>query len=199
MIAVTHVLLPIAALAGGQPVLDATPNPDPVRVRIETQLGSIELEIDGDRAPITAANFLRYVDAGLYEGGRFHRTVRDDNQPNNDVLIDVIQGGVDPARRREVGPSIPLERTNETGVTHVAGAISMARSGPDTATSDFFICVEDEPELDFGGKRNADGQGFAAFGRVVGGMEVVRAIQAQPANNQSLDPPITILRIVRVE
>ena len=86
-----------------------------------------------------------------------------------------------------------LERTRDTGLTHVDGAISMARDGPDTATSDFFVCVGAQPELDFGGKRNPDGQGFAAFGRVVSGMDVIRKIHAAPASGQSLAPPVKIL------
>ena len=94
------------------------------------------------------------------------------------------------------GP-IPLERTSKTGLRHVDGTISMARDGPETATSEFFICIGDQPELDFGGRRNPDGQGFAAFGRVTAGMEVVRRIQQSPAREQRLDPPITILRIRR--
>ena len=90
-----------------------------------------------------------------------------------------------------------LERTTETGVSHRDGTISMARDGPDTATSDFFICIGDQPELDFGGKRNPDGQGFAAFGRVVRGMDVVRQIQTARARGQLLTPPIEIVAIAR--
>lgn len=164
------------------------------RVVLSTDLGEIELELDQARAPITTANFLRYVAAGRYEGGRFHRTVRLDNQPDNDVLIEVIQAGVDPERTADDFDPIPLERTNRTGVQHTDGAVSMARDGPDTATSDFFICIGDQPELDFGGRRNPDGQGFAAFGRVIRGMDVVRAIQAAAAAGQSLTPPVLIRR-----
>ena len=96
-----------------------------------------------------------------------------------------------------IDPPIPLERTRDTGLRHVDGAVSMARSGPDTAQDQFVICIGDQPELDFGGKRNPDGQGFAAFGKVVRGMEVVRKIQASPAQGERLTPPIKILRIVR--
>jgi peptidyl-prolyl cis-trans isomerase A (cyclophilin A) len=169
----------------------------PVLVIIETKLGAIEVEVDRARAPITAANFLRYVDGGLYDGGRFHRTVKMDNQPDNDVKIEVIQGGLDLAREKEGFPPIPLERTNRTGLSHRDGVVSMARAEPDTATGDFFVCIGDQPSLDFGGARNPDGQGFAAFGRVVSGMEVVRRVQAAPAKAQNLVPPVTILRIAR--
>jgi peptidyl-prolyl cis-trans isomerase A (cyclophilin A) len=165
------------------------------RVVIETEMGTIEAEIEVNRAPITAANFLMYVDAKLYDSGRFHRSVKPDNQPNNLVKIEVIQA----ARRQDTKgfPPIPLERTSVTGITHVSGTLSMARNGPDTATSDFSIMIGDQHELDFGGKRNPDGQGFAAFGRVVAGMDVVYKIQAAPVNAQRLTPPIRILGIRR--
>ncbi|HUO34488.1 MAG TPA: peptidylprolyl isomerase [Candidatus Acidoferrum sp.] len=166
-------------------------------VVMQTEKGEIEIALDATHAPITTANFLHYVDAGLYDGGVFHRTVKPDNQPNNAIKIQVIQGGIDPARARQDGPPIPLERTNKTGLRHLDGTISMARDGPDTATSDFFICIGDQPSLDYGGKRNPDGQGFAAFGRVVKGMDVVRKIQDSPAKGQNLTPPIRILRVYR--
>jgi peptidyl-prolyl cis-trans isomerase A (cyclophilin A) len=167
------------------------------KVLLRTELGDIALEVCLDRAPITAANFLKYVDAGRYDGSVFHRTVTLDNQPNNKVKIEVVQGGQLPEASSY--PAIPLERTSVTGIKHLDAAVSMARSGPDTATSSFFICINDQPELDFGGKRNADGQGFAAFGRVVAGMDVVRKIQKQPADGQTLKPPIKILSIRRIE
>ncbi len=167
------------------------------RVRVETSLGAIVIEVDTVRAPVTAANFLRYVDAGMYDGGRFHRTVTLANQPQSPVKIEVIQGGLDPARHRDFAP-IPLERTDITGLRHRDGVVSMARGGPDTATSDFFICIGDQPALDFGGARNPDGQGFAAFGRVVSGMDVARRIQHAPADGQRLTPPVAIVSARRI-
>jgi peptidyl-prolyl cis-trans isomerase A (cyclophilin A) len=167
-------------------------------VLIETETGDIEIEVDTVRAPVTAANFLKYVDGGFYDGGRFHRTVRLDNQPKNDVKIEVIQAGASAARVREFFPPIALERTNVTRLAHGDGAVSMARSEPDSARDQFFICIGSQPELDFGGKRNADGQGFAAFGRVVRGMEVVKKIQAGPAELQNLTPPVRIIRARRL-
>lgn len=166
------------------------------RVIIETELGNIEAEIDSVHAPLTSANFLRYVDLGFYRYGRFHRTVRKDNQPKDKVKIEVVQAGLDSLRVKDF-PPITLERTRVTGLSHKDGTISMARDAPNTATSDFFICIGDQPALDFGGKRNPDGQGFAAFGRVVLGMDVVRKIQAAPAVGQRLEPPIRISDIVR--
>jgi len=174
----------------------AGPNP---RVRIETKLGAIVVEIDSKHAPMTAHNFLRYVDAGRYNSGRFHRTVTLKNQPDKKIKIEVIQAGVNPKFEKEDFAPIPLERTTVTRLHHRAGTISMARDGPDTATSDFFICVTNEPELDFGGKRNPDGQGFAAFGRVLKGMTVVRKIQRSPASEQKLEPPIEIISISRIQ
>lgn len=167
------------------------------RVLIRTEKGDIVVDVDLARAPVTAANFLRYVDAGLYDGSTFHRTVTLANQPSDDVRIEVIQGGQLP----EAGmfPPIAHETTAVTGLRHVDGAISMARSRPGTATSSFFFCINDQPELDFGGRRNPDGQGFAAFGRVVAGMDVVRAIQALPARGQQLAPPVKISSVRRMD
>ncbi len=167
----------------------ATANAGP-HVVIDTELGSIEVELAPAQAPTTVANFLRYVEARRYDGGQFHRTVTLANQPQNKVKIEVIQGGANPTGQ-DFAP-VPLERTRDTGLRHRDGTISMARDGPDTATSDFFLCIGDQPELDFGGKRNPDGQGFAAFGRVVSGMDVVRAIQKSPARGQTLTPPVLI-------
>jgi len=168
-----------------------------VRVLIQTEKGEIEVELDAARAPVTVANFLRYVDGNFYDGGRFHRTVKPDNQPDNKVKIQVVQAGINPARAKEELPPIKLERTHDTKLAHKDGTLSMARDGPDTATSDFFLCLGDQPELDFGGKRNPDGQGFAAFGRVIKGMEVVKKIQAAPAEGQGLMPPVKVLKMMR--
>lgn len=177
----------------------ATPAPasDPVRVAVETELGTFELDVDVDRAPVTAANFLRYVDGGFYDGGTFFRTVHADNQPNDSIRIAVVQGGRNPDMEAESFPPIPLERTSETGLLHEDGTVSMARSGPDTATQSFFICIGAQPSLDFGGMRNPDGQGFAAFGRVVAGMDVVLAIHQAPYEAQQLTPPVRITRAYR--
>jgi peptidyl-prolyl cis-trans isomerase A (cyclophilin A) len=172
-----------------------------VLVRIETALGTIDIAVDTKRAPITAANFLKYVDGGFYDGGRFHRATRPDNYtptPPDKPAMEIIQGGINPERRRDAFPPIPLERTSVTGLKHVIGTVSMARTpAADSARSDFFICLDDQPSLDFGGKRFDDGQGGGAFGRVVKGMDVVRKIQQQPVEKQALTPPVTIVRISR--
>jgi peptidyl-prolyl cis-trans isomerase A (cyclophilin A) len=193
-----------ATAAPGDPptktTIEPASGPAEVWVRLETERGPLVIAVAVAAAPISAANFLRYVDAGLYDGARFHRTVRTapDNQPQNAVKIDVIQAGLDPAREADAFPPIPLERTRDTGLTHRDGAVSMARAEPDTASGDFFVCLGDQPELDFGGRRNPDGQGFAVFGQLVGGMEVVRAIHQAPAEGQQLTPPVRIVSARRL-
>ena len=189
--------LSTAALAAAPKETAKAQTAPPVRVVLQTERGAIELELDAARAPLTVRNFLAYVDAGLYDGGMFHRTVKPDNQPNSAVKIEVIQGGAALAREAGFFPPIPLERTRVTGLRHLDGTLSMARDAPDSAQADFFICIGAQPELDFGGKRNPDGQGFAAFGRVVKGMDVVRAIQQAPAGGQQLTPPVRILHAAR--
>jgi peptidyl-prolyl cis-trans isomerase A (cyclophilin A) len=176
------------------------------RVRVQTELGDIVIELDSTRAPNTTANFLRYVDAGHFDGGTFHRTVKLDNQPESPVKIEVIQAGVAADKAKQGFPAIALERTSVTGILHKDGVVSMARGTPDSATSGWFITINDQPSLDFGGARNPDGQGFAAFGRVVSGMDVVRKIQAAPSSSnrtsnaeaQRLTPPIRIVKVARL-
>lgn len=168
------------------------------RVLIETELGDITIEIYTDKAPLTAANFLRYVDEKCYDGACFYRIVTMDNQPDNDIKIEVIQGGILTDPESTSFEPIPHETTEKTGILHKHGVISMARLEPGTASSEFFICVHDQPELDFGGRRNPDGQGFAAFGKVIQGMEVVLAIHRQPAKTQYLEKKIKIIRMRRM-
>jgi peptidyl-prolyl cis-trans isomerase A (cyclophilin A) len=163
-----------------------------VRVVLSTTQGTINIDVDTLKAPLTAKNFLRYVDAHFYDHGEFFRTVRSDNQPTDKVRIDVVQAGADSGRRGESFPPIELERTSLTGLHHLDGTLSMARGQPNSATSSFFICVGDQPSLDFGGARNPDRQGFAAFGKVMSGMDVVRAIWQSHADGQRLTPPIVI-------
>jgi peptidyl-prolyl cis-trans isomerase A (cyclophilin A) len=180
------------------------------RIVIETEAGAIEAILDDQKAPVTVANFLKYVDAGQYNGAEFFRTVRTnpDNQPKVSVKIDVIQAQINPEFRRKSFPPIPIERTRDTGLKHLDGSLSMPRNTPDSATSGFSICVGNQPEMDFGGRRNPDGQGFAVFGRVTSGMEAVRKIHASSsgpssakggvtAGDQRLTPPIKILSIRR--
>ncbi len=173
---------------------------NPPRVRLETPLGVIEVEVYPERAPVTAANFLHYADEGLFAEASFYRVVRLDNQPDDEVRIEVVQGGVRRLPPEQRVPPIAHETTAATGLRHRDGTLSMARSRPGTASSEFFICIGDQPELDFGGRRNPDGQGFAAFGRVVESMAVVRLIQAlEPDGGQYLREPVPITRATRVK
>ena len=198
MMLLLAVILVMAGVASQTPI----PAQLPIVV-FQTEKGTIDMEVDSVRAPVSAANFLKYVEAGFYDGGSVNRSVRPDNTVRHDVEIQVIQFQIDPARRAEQFAPIPLERTSLTGLKHVDGALSMARSGPDTATASFSIVIGDQPEMNFGGRRNPDGQGFAVFGRVIRGMDVVKAIQASPTGakgpygTESLMPPIKILKAYR--
>ena len=188
-------IIPATGLAFLLFALPAPSQPTNPRVLIKTELGTIEVEADPAKAPVTAANFLRYVDAGLYDGTSFFRVVTMQNQPASPVKIEVIQGGDVPEDK--CFPPIAHETTAQTGLLHDDGAISMARAKPGTATSSFFFCVGDQPELDFGGHRNPDGQGLAAFGRVVSGMDVVRKIHQIPCEGQYPAEPVKIYSITR--
>lgn len=165
-------------------------------VIIETSLGNITLELYPEKAPLTVANFERYIRENRFKGASFYRTVTLKNQPHNKVKIQVIQGGLFKDNDPKMLPPIPLETTAMTGLHHVNGTISMARDKPNSATSEFFICIGNQPSLDYGGKRNPDGQGFAAFGKVIKGMNVVRKIQKQPSKDQQLTPHIKILKMI---
>jgi peptidyl-prolyl cis-trans isomerase A (cyclophilin A) len=164
-------------------------------VVIKTSLGNITCEIDTAHAPVTANNFLNHVKLNTYRDAVFYRVVRMDNQPVSKVKIEVIQGGLYSDEKIDRQPTIPHETTKATGLKHLDGTISMARNQPGTASTEFFICVGDQPELDFGGNRNGDGQGFAAFGKVIKGMDVVRKIQLQKDTSQYLVEPVKILKM----
>lgn len=164
-------------------------------VRVWTEVGNFDVRLDALAAPRTVANFLWYVDQGAYTSGTFYRTVHG-AAGSHPFPIDVVQGGA----RADFPPAPPiqLERTSVTRLSHKAGTISMARAGPNTAAADFFICLADAPALDFGGRRNPDGQGFAAFGTVTRGMDIVAKLHQAPRRGEALTPPIRILRIERI-
>ena len=168
-----------------------------IPISMETELGSIQMVLYPDRAPITVSNFLMYVDENRYKDFHFYRVVHMENQPDNDVKIEVIQGGLGFDKHPMELPTILHETTDKTGIRHLNGTLSMARLEPGTASSEIFICINDQPELDFGGKRNPDGQGFAAFGKVISGMDVVRKIQLLPETNQMLDKVVKVNSIQR--
>jgi peptidyl-prolyl cis-trans isomerase A (cyclophilin A) len=166
------------------------------RVELQTDKGVIVVELADDKAPITVANYLRYVDTGRMAGAVFYRATRAPGAPT----VGFIEAGVkDP---KKLFPPIAHESTLVTGLKHLDGTVSMARFAPGTAASDFTICCGDAPHLDAHPEAPGDNQGFAAFGQVVAGMDVVHAILAMPttgvADNpvmqgQILDPPVKII------
>jgi peptidyl-prolyl cis-trans isomerase A (cyclophilin A) len=167
-----------------------------VKCIIKTSEGNIHLKLFPKKAPVTVANFLRYIDADLYAESSFFRTCTPENEADRAIKIEVIQGGNIP--ENSGFDPIVLETTNTTKLKHKNGTISMARGKPNSATSSFFICINNQPELDYAGKRNPDGQGFAAFGKVTKGMDVVKKIQLQENKNQYLTNPIKIYSIKRI-
>ena len=189
-----------------------------ILVEIKTKLGSIVIEVYDDRAPKTSKHFLAYVDSGYYNGSAFYRSARSaDNEAPRDIRINVIQAGFyndndkqallafdknppidDTLMHAGARPQIMVEPTSETGVRHIDGAISMARGTPDSVDDSFFICIGDQPELDAGGKRNPDGIGFPAFGKVISGMDIVLKINAMPTIGQKLINDVEIIKIARV-
>jgi peptidyl-prolyl cis-trans isomerase A (cyclophilin A) len=167
-----------------------------VRCRLVTDLGKVDLELYPEQAPVTVANFLNYTDKHLYNGTTFYRICTPENEKLRKIKIEVIQGGdVEEAKQF---PPIKMETTRQTGLKHRNGSLSMARDTPDSATSSFFICIGNQPELDFAGKRNPDGQGFAVFGKVIRGMRVVKMIQKQKNKDQYLINPVKIISVSRL-
>lgn len=198
-----------AALAG--PALAQTPpnetpeDPKPaiVRVKLETSLGDIVMALEAQKAPITVANFLRYADTKRFDNSTFYRVSRAPGAPE----YGMIQGGLNGDPKRLMKP-VAHEPTTKTGLSHKDGTISMGRWAPGTATAEFFIMVGDAPEFDADPKAKGDNAGFAAFGQVVEGMDVVKAILAEPQSptagqgvmkGEMLKAPVKILTVRRVE
>ncbi len=158
----------------------------PVRVALDTEVGTIVVEVYPDKSPVSAGDFLRHVDDGLYRNAGFYRVVRPENDRGTPTIT-VIQGG-----RLDAGnpsPGIEHETTRQTGLRHVDGALSVARADPGTGSARaFFISIGAQPSLDYGGLRNPDGQGFAVFGRVINGMEIVRSINVMNADGVADNP-----------
>ena len=167
-----------------------------IKCKIATSLGEIEVELYPEKAPVTVANFMSYVDAELYTSSSFFRACTPTNEAEREVQIQVIQGG-DLPPEKEMAP-IDIETTQRTGILHKNGTLSMARDTPNSATCSFFICIGDQPSLDHNGARNPDGFGFAAFGQVTKGMDVVMKIQQQEEEDQYLINPVKILNITRI-
>lgn len=169
------------------------------QVAIRTTMGDIVVEVYPDKAPITATAFLRYVDSGYYTNGAFYRVLLQEGMSNSNN-VGLIQGGI---WQTEGKPSLNLpgiahETTQKTGLSHTDGILSLARTTPGTANSEFFICIGNQTQFDYGNATNGDKEGFAAFGKVVKGMDIVREIQRQPANGESLTPRIAIKKVERL-
>jgi peptidyl-prolyl cis-trans isomerase A (cyclophilin A) len=161
-------------------------------------LGDIEVELYEDKAPRSVAAFLRHVDSGYYKNATFYRVLSEDNQPMGVPKSELIQGGLWASKKRiDSIPGVMHENTRLTGLSHLDGTMSLARQDTGTATTEFFICIGDQPGFDYGGENNPDGQGYAAFGRVVKGMKVVKFIYRQNETDQYFRPPVIINNIVR--
>ncbi|HEX9512400.1 MAG TPA: peptidylprolyl isomerase [Puia sp.] len=175
-------------------------NPTTPHILIRTQAGEIEVELYPRQAPKTVTAFLSYIDSGFYRNSSFYRVLNDDNQSSDAPKSELIQGGIwrTDYKKAVAHQSIPHETTQQTHILHKDGVISLARTAPGTAGTEFFICIGDQPGFDYGGDNNPDGQGYAAFGKVVKGLNIVRNIYARPENNQSFDPPVIINDIVRL-
>jgi peptidyl-prolyl cis-trans isomerase A (cyclophilin A) len=166
----------------------------PVDVAMQTSAGTIVVRLEPARAPVTVSNFLHYVDLGTYNGTTFYRTVRRASEPQS--KIEVIQGGLNPQTANPMIRPIALEPTNKTGLHNTDGTIAMARTAdPNSASTEFFIDIGDDRFLDAGGPL---GPGYAAFGKVIRGMDVVHKIHRAPANVETLAPPIRIIKMSRV-
>ncbi len=168
-------------------------------IRIQTKAGDIEIELYQDKAPKTVNAFLSYVDSGLYRNSYFYRVLNDHNQPSNAFKANFIQGGIWKNLRikSKTIPGIPHESTQQTNILHKDGVISLARLEPGTATTEFFICLGDQPGFDYGGENNPDKQGYAAFGKVIRGMDIVNKIYNEPEYDQTFDPLVNIYNIIR--
>lgn len=169
-------------------------------VEIQTQFGNIQVELYPGKAPKSVAAFLTFVESGLYKKSSFYRVLKEENQPSSAFKSELIQGGIwqsDPAKALTLH-GIPHETTQQSGISHTNGTISLARTTPGTATSEFFICVGDQPAYDYGNNANPDKLGYAAFGRVVKGMDVVKLIHSQPENGENFYPPVLIMNIKKL-
>lgn len=178
-------------------LIHCTPKYNNPHIEIQTSIGEIEVELYPEQAPKSVAAFLSYIDSGFYKNSTFYRVLNNENQPSDAFKSELIQGGLWGTGRRKNLPGISHETTQQTRILHKNGVISLARLGPGTATTEFFICVGDQPGYDYGGENNADGQGYAAFGKVVKGLDIVRRIYNQPETDQYFIPRIPIYDITR--
>ncbi len=168
------------------------------QIIIKTNFGNIEAELFPDKAAKSVAAFLSYIDSGIYKNSSFYRVLLEETM--SDLNTGVIQGGIwetNNKKAREL-PGIEHESPKQTGLSHSSGTLSLARTTAGTANSEFFICIGDQSGYDSSKAFSADGLGYAAFGRVISGMEIVREIQNQPANGQAFTKATIILNIERL-
>lgn len=170
------------------------------RVLVRTGAGNFVIELYPDKAPKSVAAFLSYVDSGYYKNATFYRVMNQDNQPSDAFKAKLIQGGLWRTNRKlaQSLKGIPHETTKQTGLRHEDMTVSLARLEPGTATTEFFICLGTQPGFDYGGTNNPDLQGYAAFGKVVEGMNIVTTIYNRPESDEVFEPPVWIYDIVRL-
>ena len=170
------------------------------RIEIQTRIGNIEVELYPAKAPQTVRAILSYIDSGFYKDASFYRVLNMNNQPSDAPKAELIQGGLwnKKGTRRDLIPGIPHEPTSQTGILHTDGVVSLARQEPGTANTEFFICIGNQSGFDYGGENNPDGQGYAAFGKVIKGIAIVRRIYNMPEEEQYFDPTVPIYNIVRL-
>jgi peptidyl-prolyl cis-trans isomerase A (cyclophilin A) len=170
-------------------------------VDIQTYFGDIIVELYPEKAPITVKAFLSYVDSGYYKNTSFYRVLKKDDQPMNVAKTQLIQGGLWQSnyKKQQTIPGIPLETTLQTGILHTEGVISLARNEePNSGNTEFFICLNDQRDYDYGGDASPDKKGYVTFGKVIEGMKYVKQIHEQPDYETNLRPPIKILNIKRL-
>ena len=169
-------------------------------IEIETKYGIIEAELYPSKAPQTCAAILSYVDSGFYEDASFYRVLNVTNQPSNAPKTEILQGGLWKTNYMKLYQmkGIPHEPTSKTGLKHTDGVLSLARNLPGTANAEFFICIGDQTQYDYGNSGVADKQGYSAFGKVIKGMPIVRLIQQQQAQGDQFSPKIIIYKIERI-
>lgn len=167
-------------------------------VQIKTIFGNITVELYPEKAPKSVAAFLENVEKGIYKKSNFYRVLKAEDQVSSADKSNLIQGGIylsNPSLNRS-HPEVPLETTKESGLLHEDGTISFARGNSQSSGTEFFICIGKLPSYDFGGNGNPDKQGFAAFGKVIEGMDVVERIHKQSSNGTTFTPPLMIKNIV---
>ena len=170
-------------------------------IDIQTYYGDIIIELYPDKAPKTVAAFLSFIDSGYFKNTTFYRVLKKDDQPMNAAKTQLIQGGLwrTNYKLEQKLPGIPLETTKQTGILHQEGVLSLARAEEaNSGNTEFFICMDDEPDYDYGGAASPDKKGYTTFGRVISGMKYVKQIHSQPDFETNFNPPIKIINIKRL-